>query len=100
MYSEGPHLGDHEAMLGDTKGLENRDARAGTVSYENKPTKTERQKGEQEANLGGLCQRLKKQYPIEVQKQGYLLQWFATQASDQGSSKLLNQRTDPHVAQN
>ena len=61
MYSKGQHWGDHEAMLGDTEGLENRDARAGTVNYENQLTKTERQKGEQEA----ICQRLKK-YPIEV----------------------------------
>ena len=73
VYSKGPHWGDHEAMLGDTKGLENRDARAGTVNYEDQLTKTERQKGEQVANPEGPCQKLKQQYPIEVQKQGYLL---------------------------
>ena len=42
-------------ILVDTKGIENRDARAGTVSYENQLTKIERQKGEQEANLVGSC---------------------------------------------
>ena len=52
-------MGDHEAMLGDTKGLENTDVRAGTVNYENQLTKTERQKEEREANAEGFCQRLK-----------------------------------------
>ena len=51
MYSEGPHWGDHEATLGDTKGHEKSDARAGTVNYKNQLTKTERQKGEQEQIL-------------------------------------------------
>ena len=67
-------MSDHEAMLGGTRGPESRDAKAGKVNYENQQTKTEGQKGEQEVNSEDLCQRLKKQYPIEVQMQGNGLQ--------------------------